>query len=279
MTRMENMEAYCRWEIDQKLRRQVEAWIADGKAEEMSNRFDRRLEFGTAGLRAQMGAGLDRMNSVTVMQATQGVAKFLEEKLGVAEVKQRGVAVGFDARHNSELFAAVTAMVFLTRGIRVWFHPAPVPTPIVAYTAKCKKAAGAIVITASHNPKDDNGYKLYGDDACQIIAPQDTQIQSLIEKNQEVSRTCSITNLRHQFAVEIELTYLDDPFKLYWTLMTCVAMGGLQVCVYCHSDFQQTLCLCDRCSRRSIYFRGASKASVCPTTHTNFHTLHSFLVS
>mmetsp|Transcript_10629 Transcript_10629/g.44267 ORF Transcript_10629/g.44267 Transcript_10629/m.44267 type:complete len:471 (-) Transcript_10629:1734-3146(-) len=177
-----SMENYCKWELNQTLVKEVRGWLTEGNGKGF-DRFKRRLQFGTAGLRARMGPGLDRMNTVAVMQATQGVLKHIEETLGSQNGTSRGIAIAFDSRYNSELFAAVTATVCLRRGFKVLFHDTPVPTPILAYTAKLRSTAAAIMITASHNPKEDNGYKLYGADACQIIPPTDEAIQQLIEEN------------------------------------------------------------------------------------------------
>jgi len=178
------MENYCKWELDQTLVKEVRGWLAEGNGKGFDH-FKSRLKFGTAGLRARMGPGLDQMNTVTVMQATQGVLRHIEGKLGPENGASRGIGIAFDSRHNSEVFAAVTATICLRRGFKVLFHDTPVPTPILAYTAKLRSTAAAIMITASHNPKEDNGYKLYGEDACQIIPPDDVAIQKLIEENCE----------------------------------------------------------------------------------------------
>jgi len=198
------MRDYLKWELDPKLREQVSSWIQSGLEVE---HFRRRLVFGTAGLRGQMGAGLDRMNSVTVMQATQGVVAHLRNKLGHDSVSGRGVAVAFDARHNSQMFAAVTAAVVLKSGVRLYLHPSPVPTPILAYTAKVMNCAGAVMITASHNPKNDNGYKLYGEDACQIIPPDDENVQRQIVANSEV---CRRSSRREEAVIELHLIGKHD---------------------------------------------------------------------
>lgn len=119
-----------------------------------------KLRFGTAGLRAAMGAGYDRMNAYNVICATAAVVKVLQEETPeLAET--HGVAIGFDGRHGSRKFAVAAAKVFTSAGIAVRLLNRPVPTPIVAFSVLKYKLAAAIVITASHNSREDNGYKLF----------------------------------------------------------------------------------------------------------------------
>ncbi|KAI8145427.1 hypothetical protein BJV82DRAFT_643703 [Fennellomyces sp. T-0311] len=125
-----------------------------------------------------MEAGFSRMNDLTVLQTSQGLAKYLLEN--VDDAKSRGVVIGHDHRHHSESFARLTAAAFITLGFRVWYYHEYVHTPLVPYTVKKKKAAAGIMITASHNPKQDNGYKVYWENACQIIPPHDQGIAEMI---------------------------------------------------------------------------------------------------
>ncbi|KAI8977624.1 hypothetical protein BDF20DRAFT_906547 [Mycotypha africana] len=127
-----------------------------------------------------MEAGFSRMNDLTVLQASQGLAMYMEKT--VENAKERGVVVGHDHRHHSDNFARLTAAAFIQRGFKVWYYKDLVHTPLVPYTIKKLKAAGGIMITASHNPKDDNGYKVYWENACQIIPPHDEGIaESILE--------------------------------------------------------------------------------------------------
>ncbi|KAI8075213.1 hypothetical protein BC940DRAFT_230269 [Gongronella butleri] len=130
-----------------------------------------------------MEAGFSRMNDLTVLQASQGLAMYVEQH--VANAKSRGVVVGHDHRHHSLNFAKLTAAAFLKRGFKVWYYQDLVHTPLVPYTIKKLKAAAGVMITASHNPKDDNGYKVYWENACQIIPPHDEGIAASIEANLE----------------------------------------------------------------------------------------------
>jgi len=173
---------------DECTREEVKGWLRgldhgeDGT--QFMRRLTQRLRFGTAGLRARMGAGYDRMNVVTVTAATQGVFMHLVEDLGRAEAVSRGVVVGWDGRNNSEKFAIAVAAVFACAGVRVFLMARMTPTPIVAYATKFLHAACGVMITASHNPKHDNGYKLYWSDACQIRPPHDRKIEEAIQENE-----------------------------------------------------------------------------------------------
>ncbi|PVU90915.1 hypothetical protein BB561_004650 [Smittium simulii] len=142
------------------------------------------IEFGTAGLRARMEAGFARMNCVTVIQASQGLALYVKDNVKTAET--RGVVIGHDHRYNSEIFAQLTAAVFLHCGYTVYYLGGLSMTPLVPFSVKYKGAACGVMITASHNPKDDNGYKVYYENGAQIIPPVDSGIADYIKKNQEI---------------------------------------------------------------------------------------------
>lgn len=151
-----------------------EAAIAD-----LRDRFSTKLEFGTAGLRGALGAGPNRMNRVVVMRAAAGIASWLGAGGG-------HVVIGYDARHRSVDFAHDSAAVLTGAGHRVCLLPEPLPTPVLAHTLRDLGADAGIVVTASHNPPQDNGYKVYvggqGDDAgSQIVSPVDTEISAAID--------------------------------------------------------------------------------------------------
>lgn len=136
------------------------------------------LVFGTAGLRGEVGPGPNRMNRATVIRATRGLADHLLER--VPNATGRGVVVGFDARPDSERFAHDVVSVLLAAGLPVSWFPTPTPTPIVAFTARRLDTAAAVVVTASHNPPADNGYKVYDEHGVQITAPTDEHIAAAI---------------------------------------------------------------------------------------------------
>ena len=141
---------------------------------ELVDAFSSRLEFGTAGLRGRLGPGPNRMNRMVVMQAAAGLAQYLRERGG------GGVAIGFDARHNSDVFARDSAMVFAGAGLTPLVLPRPLPTPVLAYAVRHLGCAGGVMVTASHNPPQDNGYKVYLSEGSQIVPPADAEISTFI---------------------------------------------------------------------------------------------------
>jgi phosphomannomutase len=177
--------------MDATLRAAVEAWIDDDPDErdraelralldsdanaELADRFAGRLTFGTAGLRGAVGAGPNRMNRAVVRAATSAVAGWL---LGASDTPQ--VVVGCDARHRSDEFADEAARVLAGAGIRVHLLPRPGPTPLLAFAVRHLGAGAGIMITASHNPAADNGYKLYLRDGAQVTPPADAEIEARI---------------------------------------------------------------------------------------------------
>ena len=148
--------------------------LSEGNEAELRRRFDAPLTFGTAGLRGPVMAGPAGMNRFTVRRATQGVVRWLQE-LGIDF--SRGVVVGRDARHGSEEFNDEAVAVLLGAGVRVYEMISPLPTPYVAAAVKSLNAGAGIMITASHNPPNDNGYKLYASDGSQIVAPSDEMVE------------------------------------------------------------------------------------------------------
>jgi phosphomannomutase len=171
-----------RWltaEPDDDIREELRELLADDPAE-LAARFADRLHFGTAGLRAAVGAGPLRMNRLVVRQAAAGLAQYLLET--DPRARERGVVVGFDARRKSDLFALDTARVMAARGIPTKLFDQRVPTPVLAWSITAVDAAAGVVVTASHNPPADNGYKVYLGDGAQIVPPHDTGISARIER-------------------------------------------------------------------------------------------------
>ena len=150
------------------------ALLESGDAAELGRRFAAPLTFGTAGLRGSVMAGPAGMNRFTVRRATQGVVAWLDE-IGVDPA--RGIVVGRDARRGSEEFNDEAVAVLLGAGLRVFEMPGPLPTPFVAYAVRALHAGAGIMITASHNPPLDNGYKLYAADGAQILPPHDQTVE------------------------------------------------------------------------------------------------------
>ncbi len=135
----------------------------EGDNEQISDRFYRDLEFGTGGLRGVIGAGTNRMNIYTVRRATQGFADYLNQ-----EYKNPSVAISFDSRIKSDVFSKAAAEVLAANGIKVHIYTELMPTPCLSFAVRALKCQGGIMVTASHNPAKYNGYKVYGDDGCQI---------------------------------------------------------------------------------------------------------------
>lgn len=167
-----------------------DAAIVAQARQELTDAFNGTLQFGTAGLRAALGPGPNRMNRVVVRRAAAGLAAFLLDSAAAATEPYRPRAVvGFDARHNSDIFAEETAAIFTAAGIETFLMPAALPTPLLAFAVRALGCEGGVMVTASHNPPQDNGYKVYlggraVDDAArgaQIVAPYDAQIAKRID--------------------------------------------------------------------------------------------------
>lgn len=176
---------WLRIDKDDSTRKEIQDLLDSKNEVELGQRLHGRISFGTAGLRAQMGAGFTRMNSVTVIQASQGLAEYL---LGqVPDARSKGVVIGRDARHNSHKFATLAAAAFVGIGIKVHWFEEIVATPLVPFAVGDLGAAGGVMVTASHNPAQDNGYKVYWSNGCQIIPPHDGGIAASILENLEPS--------------------------------------------------------------------------------------------
>ena len=159
-------QEWLRLDRDQATRTEILELVKQRNVNELETILNSRLTFGTAGLRARMGAGFSRLNSLTIIQTSQGLAQYLLEEGGTSAASA-GVVIGYDARHNSKNFAELAAAAFIAKGIRVLWYEDLVHTPMVPFAVKQLHAAAGIMITASHNPKHDNGYKVYGSNACQ----------------------------------------------------------------------------------------------------------------
>ncbi|MDO5047435.1 MAG: phospho-sugar mutase [Anaerococcus sp.] len=166
---MDYKETYEKWLADDRFDEQTKKDLASikGNEEEIKDRFHQSLKFGTAGLRGKLGAGTNRMNIYNVAQATQGFADTIAE--GGEEAKKRGVAIAYDVRHMSYEFAKVAAEVFAANGIKVYIHKEVQPTPVCSYTIRKLNNIAGVMVTASHNPREYNGYKAYNHEGSQIL--------------------------------------------------------------------------------------------------------------
>ncbi|KTF93130.1 hypothetical protein cypCar_00033049 [Cyprinus carpio] len=167
----------------------VRTMVKDRAMSELQKCFGACMEFGTAGLRAAMGPGVSCMNDLTIIQTTQGFCVYLEQCF--TDLKQRGVVIGFDARAHppsggsSKRFACLAASVLISRGVPVYLFSDITPTPYVPFTVSHLGLCAGVMVTASHNPKQDNGYKVYWANGAQIIPPHDKGIAAAIEQNLE----------------------------------------------------------------------------------------------
>ncbi|MBD0786336.1 phospho-sugar mutase [Vibrio sp. Y2-5] len=176
------MEKVTQWlsaDPDPKTREELQYLIDHKQYEELEDRFKCRLEFGTAGLRGKVGCGPNRMNRLVIQQTALGLGEYLVKH--VDNAKQRGVVIGYDGRTDSKSFAHDTAAVLTALGIKVYLTHKVAATPIVAFGVKHFNAAAAVVVTASHNPPEYNGFKVYWENGAQIIPPHDSGIAQEID--------------------------------------------------------------------------------------------------
>ncbi|MES2170716.1 MAG: phospho-sugar mutase [Actinomycetota bacterium] len=183
---------------DTETRAELDRLIAANDLPELHDRFGTRLEFGTAGLRGRIEAGSNRMNRVLVSQAAAGFAAYL-----LARSDSPSVVIGYDGRKNSKIFATDTAELMAGAGVRAILLPRLLPTPVLAFAVRHLDVSAGVMVTASHNPPQDNGYKVYlggGDQGSQIVPPADGEIASEIER---VAATLSVLDLPRSDAYEI----------------------------------------------------------------------------
>ncbi|MEZ7129153.1 phospho-sugar mutase [Nonomuraea sp. AD125B] len=173
MNLIERALAWLAQDPDPDTRAELGTLIEREYLDELQDRFGAKLEFGTAGLRGELGAGPNRMNRVTVMRAAAGLAAVLGPG--------KHVVIGYDARHKSDVFARDTAAVLTGAGLHATLLPCPLPTPVLAFAVRHLGADAGVTVTASHNPPRDNGYKVYWGDGSQIVPPIDSRISAAID--------------------------------------------------------------------------------------------------
>lgn len=179
----QSIDKWLNGSFDEEIKNQIRE-MEKGNWEELADAFYRTLEFGTGGLRGIMGAGTNRMNKYTVGMATQGYANYLKKSFPNEEVK---VAIAHDSRNNSRFFAETAANVFAANGIRVFLFDDLRPTPELSFAIRHLKCQGGVVCTASHNPKEYNGYKAYWNDGGQLVPPHDKNVIAEVEKIHDVN--------------------------------------------------------------------------------------------
>jgi phosphomannomutase len=178
---LERAREWAAQDPDERTRVELEQIIADVAAgadpTDLADRFDGTLEFGTAGLRGALGAGPNRMNRIVVQRAAAGLAAYLRDQ---GAIRDAHVVIGYDARHNSDVFARDTAEVMTGAGFKAYTLPRPLPTPLLAFAIRELGCVAGVMVTASHNPPEDNGYKVYLGDGSQIVPPADEEIAARI---------------------------------------------------------------------------------------------------
>lgn len=162
-----------------------------GNEAEIKDRFYKELEFGTGGLRGIIGAGTNRMNKYTVIKVTQGFANYLKSKANFDSNK--GVAISYDNRNKSYEFAIYSSLVLNGNGIKTYVFKNLRPTPMLSFAVRSKNCIGGIMITASHNPREYNGYKVYGEDGAQLVSPKDEELISYVSKVKDFSEIKILT--------------------------------------------------------------------------------------
>ena len=214
-------QAWLDGNYDEATKAQVKALI-DNDMKELTESFYKDLEFGTGGLRGIMGVGTNRMNVYTVGTATQGLANYLKKNFAGEQVK---VAVAHDSRNNSRLFAEHVADIFASNGFKVYLFDALRPTPEMSFAIRELGLHSGVVITASHNPKEYNGYKAYWTDGAQVTSPHDVNIideVALITSNDQVLKGLNPENITI-LGEEFDKIYLDRIKKDVQLSPECVA--------------------------------------------------------
>ena len=202
---MERAEIWLNGAYDDATKQQIQ-YLIDNNTKELEDSFYKDLGFGTGGLRGIMGVGSNRMNRYTVGMATQGLANYLKSNFTEEQIK---VAIAYDSRNNSKLFAERVADIFASNGFLVYLFDELRPTPELSFAIRELKCHSGVVITASHNPKEYNGYKAYWNDGAQVTAPHDTNIITEVAKISSIEQILTGQNSEN-------ISILDEKFdKIY----------------------------------------------------------------
>lgn len=207
----EAFNEYCRWmrvkSMDPDTRREIQSMITN--MDMIYERFSSRLSFGTAGLRAPLGAGTNRMNLYTVAAAARGFARWIKARGGA----DKGIVISYDSRNQSEAFAEMTARMAADEGVQVYLSDTLRPVPMLSYAINLYDAAGGVMITASHNPAEYNGFKAYGDDGAQLMPEAAAEVSTAIEQVGDIfsviNDSLTFRQLRHNGMIEYAGANLD----------------------------------------------------------------------
>src|SRR5690606_10806461 len=198
----QRIQQWLSTEYDEATVAQVQQLIDNNEETELLDSFYKELEFGTGGLRGIMGVGSNRMNKYTIGKATQGLANYLKKQFPDQPIK---VAVSYDSRNNSQQFGHLVADVFSANGIHVYLFKELRPTPMLSFAVRHFECQGGVMLTASHNPKEYNGYKAYWNDGGQLVAPHDKNVIT------EVNSIQSVAEIRFDRVAD-NITLIDESF-------------------------------------------------------------------
>lgn len=200
-TTEKNIKTWLKGRYDQETKDKINELIASGNVTQLTDSFYKNLEFGTGGMRGELGVGSNRMNKYTVGAATQGLANYLNKVFTDQEIK---VAIAYDSRNFSPEFGQIAADILSANGITVYLYKALRPTPQLSFTVRELGCQSGIVITASHNPREYNGYKVYWTDGSQVVAPHDKNIVA------EVNAITNVKNIKFK-GVKKRIKMIGEP--------------------------------------------------------------------
>lgn len=202
----ERIDSWLNGTYDEETKKEIKALIDSKNEKELTDAFYKDLEFGTGGLRGIMGAGTNRMNKYTVGRATQGLANYILKQNG----KDYKVAIGYDSRNNSDIFSKTAAEILSSNGIKVYLYDDIHPISLLSYAVRSLGCIAGIVVTASHNPKEYNGYKVYWTDGAQVIPPHDKNIiEEVLKVKPEEVKTGDNSKVS-LIGKDIEDKYMND---------------------------------------------------------------------
>ncbi|MGP1515861.1 MAG: phospho-sugar mutase [Bacteroidales bacterium] len=214
---IKNAESWLNSSVSTEIKNEIKK-LKEEDPTQFNDAFYKKLSFGTGGLRGIMGVGTNRMNSIVVGQSTQGFANYILQQC--KDQKEIKVAISFDSRHNSKEFAEIVAKVFAANGMKVYLFKDIHPTPLLSFAVRELDCCAGVMITASHNPKEYNGYKAYWNDGGQLVPPHDKDV---IE---QVNKITDISQVKVQQGME-NITLLDEKFdEIYYKAIEKESLGS-----------------------------------------------------
>ena len=212
-----NLDLWLNGHYDAETKAAIRLLLEENPTEAV-NAFYTNLTFGTGGLRALMGVGCNRLNRYTIMTATQGLANYIQKQPSPEQL--HSVYIGYDCRYQSRYFAETAAKVLAANGIRVYLSKQLCPTPLVSFGLRLKKCTAAIIITASHNPPQYNGYKVYWSDGGQVLSPHDRAITQEFNSLTDPSMIKNCEDLSHDLIEEVGEEVTEAYLKAIYSLQS-----------------------------------------------------------